>query len=148
MLLIKQISVYLNIVHFKFKQTLSECFRKQGLSITPEQFVVLDTLWDDGAMSQQRLADIISKDKNSVTKLVDGLEKKQMLRRVPSKTDRRVNIIEVTDLANQIKAHATEVAIKSVNCILNGISDEDLQKVVEVFTKINCNIDKIDEMSV
>ena len=74
MILNKQVGVFLNLVHFRFKQYLSAIFAKHGYDLTPEQFLVLDTLWDDGVLSQQELADILKKDKNSVTKLIDALD--------------------------------------------------------------------------
>jgi len=144
MLLIKQLGVGLNIVHFKFKQIMTECFRRHGLSITPEQFLVLDTIWDGGSMSQQKLADIISKDKNSVTKLVDGLEKRGLICRTQCLTDRRVNIVELTQEAARIKDQATLAATCCVNTLLNGIDEKDLNTVIDVFDKINRNIEQIE----
>lgn len=61
MILNKQVGVFLNLVHFKFKQYLSTIFIRHGFDITPEQFLVLDTLWDDGVLSQQEIADTIQR---------------------------------------------------------------------------------------
>ncbi|MDD3911463.1 MAG: hypothetical protein PHZ22_04690, partial [Bacteroidales bacterium] len=69
MILNKQVGVFLNLVHNKFKQYVSSIFQSQGFNITPEQFLVMDTLWDEGVLSQQQIADIIIKDKNSIVKL-------------------------------------------------------------------------------
>ena len=143
MILPKELGVYLNIVHFKFKQAFYEYFLNEGLQITPEQYIVLDTLWDKGAMSQQKLADIMQKDKNSVTKLVDILEKKNLLTRKSDKNDRRVKILEVTELAASLKEKTTVVALNAVNDLLKNIHEDDLKKVIEVLRKINANIDDI-----
>lgn len=144
MLPIKRLGVELNIVHFRFKQVMTECFRRHGLTITPEQFLVLDALWNEGSMSQQRLADIISKDKNSVTKLVDGLEKRGLIVRTPCKSDRRVNIVELTERATGIKDEASRTAVNCVMSLLQGIDEEELQKVIDVFDRINRNIEQME----
>ena len=91
MILNKKVGVFLNLVHCRFKLYLSTIFQRNGYDITPEQFLVLDTLWDDGVQSQQEIADKIKKDKNSVTKLIDALEKKDYVKRTTFKQDRRLS---------------------------------------------------------
>ena len=76
MLLSKEIAVELNLAACKLKQYTSSKLKQSHVDLTPEQFLVIDMLWNQGPMSQQRMADTIHKDKNSVTKLVDALEKK------------------------------------------------------------------------
>ncbi|MCI1779747.1 MAG: MarR family transcriptional regulator [Bacteroidales bacterium] len=140
MILNKQVGVYLNLVHCKFKQYISEIFKEQGCNITPEQFLVLDALWDEGDMSQQEIANLIIKDKNSVVKLLDGLEKKKFVKRVIDKKDRRQNIIQLTRMAEEIKDHVTEVAIKSVDMVIEGISKKDLGIFIKVLAAMATNM--------
>jgi DNA-binding MarR family transcriptional regulator len=121
MILNKQVGVFLNLVHNKFKQYVSSIFQSQGFNITPEQFLVMDTLWDEGVLSQQQIADIIIKDKNSVVKLIDGLEEKKLVKRIPNSKDRRQNLIQVTTYAKSIQQEVTELAMEAVNLIIKGI---------------------------
>ena len=121
MILNKQVGVFLNLVHFRFKQYLSAIFAKHGYDLTPEQFLVLDTLWDDGVLSQQELADILKKDKNSVTKLIDALERKRLVERIPDKIDRRLNLIHITELAKSMKDNITDIALDCTNQIIKFI---------------------------
>ena len=93
MILNKQIGVFLNLVHFQFKHFLGSVFQKHGFNLTPEQYLVMDTLWDEGVLSQQQIANILIKDKNSVTKLIDALERKKLVVRVSGTLDRRKNKI-------------------------------------------------------
>ena len=142
MILNKQVGVFLNLVHCQFKQYLTTIFNKHGINLTPEQFLVMDTLWDEGVLSQQQIADIIIKDKNSVTKLIDALENKGLVERVSVKEDRRLNKIHLTDLALSLKGDATEVAMQCTNCIINDISKEDLATFVRTLTKMSDNMAK------
>ena len=102
MILNKQVAVYLNLVHNRTKQYISTIFQEHGFNITPEQFLVMDTLWNEGTMTQQQIAHTIMKDKNSVVKLIDGLEKKNLVTRVADKMDRRQNLIELTPYAKEL----------------------------------------------
>lgn len=133
----------LNLVHFQFKQYVAECFRRHGFEITPEQFLILDALWDNNVgISQQQLANIVMKDKNSVCKLIDGLEKKGLITRIPDKADRRVNLIKVTPKALEISEKIQQEAKYAVDDIIEGIPEEHLHIFVDVLQKISENLDK------
>jgi len=140
MILNKQVGVFLNLVHCQFKQYLKTIFNKHGINLTPEQFLVMDTLWDEGVLSQQQIADIIVKDKNSVTKLIDALENKGLVDRIPDKGDRRMNKIHLTDHARSLQSDATEVALQCTNCIIRDIPSEELVSFVSVLTKMSKNM--------
>lgn len=144
MILNKQVGVYLNLVHCKFKQYMNSIFQGHGFNLTPEQFLVMDTLWDEGVLSQQKIADIIFKDKNSVTKLIDALENKGLVNRVPDKTDRRLNQIHLTERAISIKEDITKIAIESTDGIIKDIPKEELHVFVGVLNKMAKNIDSLE----
>lgn len=144
MILNKQVGVFLNLVHFRFKQYLSAIFAKHGYDLTPEQFLVLDTLWGDGVLSQQELADILKKDKNSVTKLIDALERKRFVERIPDKIDRRLNLIHITELAKSMKDNITDIALDCTNQIIKDIPEEDLNVFVSVLNKMAENMSSSD----
>ena len=126
MILNKQVGVFLNLVHNRFKQYLTSIFHKQGYNISPEQFLVMDALWDNGVLTQQEIANYILKDKNSVVKLIDGLEKRGLVKRVVNKQDRRQNLIELSLDAMIIKNEVTETALDAVNHIIKDIPQNEL----------------------
>ena len=140
MILNKQVGLFLNLVHNRFKQYVAGIFDSEGLNITPEQFLVMDTLWDEGVLTQQQIADYLLKDKNSVVKLVDGLEDRKLVRRTSNPKDRRQNLIEVTGYAMSIKDKVTKVAMEAVDKIINGITREDMQKFIRVLSKMAENM--------
>ena len=142
MILNKQVGVVLNLVHNRFKQHISNNFQENGFNITPEQFLIMDAIWNEGTMSQQQLAHIILKDKNSVVKLIDGLEKKDLVQRVANKVDRRQNLIELTPHAWEIKEKLTQVAITSIDQIINGITQDEMATFIKVLSKMARNMNE------
>lgn len=142
MILNKQVGVFLNLVHNRFKQHISNNFQENGFNITPEQFLIMDAIWNEGTMSQQQLAHIILKDKNSVVKLIDGLEKKNLVQRVANKVDRRQNLIELTPYAWEIKDKLTAVAITSIDQIINGITQDEMATFIKVLSKMARNMNE------
>ena len=140
MILIKQAGVYVNILNCKLKKHLSEVFKKNGVNLTAEQYLVMDTLWNEGTLTQQAIAFIIQKDKNSVTQFIDNLEKKGLVTRSVSKDDRRVNNIVVTKEGMALKDSTKQLAIDTMNKALEGIPEQDVETWVEVMKKVCANI--------
>ena len=144
MILVKQAGVYVNILNCRLKKHLAEVFKQHGVNLTAEQYLVMDTLWNEGTLTQQAIAFIIQKDKNSVTQFVDNLEKKGLVTRSVAKEDRRVNNIMVTPEGMALKDSTKQLAIDTMNKALEGIEEADVQTFVSVLKKICSNISDFD----
>lgn len=144
MLLSKEVAVELNLTGCKLKQFIAAKLRLVNVPLTPEQFMLIDLLWNHGEMSQQQLADLMHKDKNSVTKLVDAIERKGFVVRQQSATDRRANILVLTEKANQLKPGAKLKGISILDEMLDGIEEEELRAFLKTLHKLNANM-TIDE---
>lgn len=140
MILIKQAGVYVNILNCRLKKYLAEVFKKNGVNLTAEQYLVMDTLWNEGTLTQQAIAFIIQKDKNSVTQFIDNLERKGLVTRSVAKEDRRVNNIVVTPKGMALKDSTKQLAIDTMNQALMGIPEADVQTFVTVLKQICGNI--------
>lgn len=143
MLLMKKVAVYINILNCSLIKYFAKELSRNDINLTPEQYLVMDVLWDAEVLSQQAIADIIQKDKNSVTKFIDSLEKKGLVYRVINKKDRRVNDIIVTEEGMKLKARTTEVAIGMMRSVLRDIKEEDLVAFDKVMNQIKDNIDSL-----
>ena len=144
MILVKQAGVYVNILNCRLKKHLAEVFKKNGVNLTAEQYLVMDTLWNEGTLTQQAIAFIIQKDKNSVTQFIDNLEKKGLVARSVAKEDRRVNNIVVTPEGMALKDSTKQLAIDTMNQALEGIPEEDVETFVNVLKKVCSNISGFD----
>ena len=140
MILVKQAGVYVNILNCRLKKYLAEVFKKNNVNLTAEQYLVMDTLWNEGTLTQQAIAFIIQKDKNSVTQFIDNLEKKGLVTRSVAKEDRRVNNIMVTEEGMALKDSTKQLAIDTINKALKDIPEEDILTFVSVLKKVCSNI--------
>ena len=140
MLLSKEIAVELNLTGCKLKQYIAAMLRIEDVPLTPEQFMLIDLLWNQGSMTQQQLADQMHKDKNSVTKLVDAIEKKGFVVREQSLKDRRANTLVLTEKALQLKDSAKRKGISILDNILEGISEEEPRAFLSTLHKLNSNM--------
>ncbi|MBO7468685.1 MAG: MarR family transcriptional regulator [Bacteroidales bacterium] len=142
MMLIKEIAVYVNILNSRIKKCFFDDLQNNGINVTPEQYLVLDILWENQPLSQQKIADMIQKDKNSVTKIIDSLEKKNLVSRIVDKNDRRINIIELTEEGRNLEKIATDVAIKFMNDVVQGIDKQDLDSYMKVMRQMKNNLER------
>ena len=142
-MLIKEVGMLVNILNCKLKKHMAAVFKSKGINLTAEQFLVMDALWNQGEMTQQSIAYIIQKDKNSVTQFIDNLEKKGLVQRVVDASDRRVNNIKLSKTGMAMKENTKEVAIEAINNILAGISEEELKAFASVLNKACDNIEKL-----
>lgn len=141
MLLSKEFAVQLNLAACKLKQYTAFMLKQNDVELTPEQFLLIDLLWNHGPMSQQNLADTMHKDKNSITKLVDGLEKKCLVVRQRDEKDRRSNMVVLTTKADGMKLEAKEKGISMLDDIIRGISETELRSFLDTLDKITANMD-------
>ena len=143
MLLSKEIAVEINLTGCRLKQFIAAKLREKDVPLTPEQFLLIDLLWNHGSMSQQRLADMMQKDKNSVTKLVDAIERKGFVVRQQNAHDRRSNTLVLTEKALTLRDGAKQKGISILDEMLTGISEEELRAFLMTLNKLNRNMGDI-----
>ena len=144
MLLSKEIAVELNLTGCKLKQFIAAKLRQMSVPLTPEQFMLIDLLWNQGPLSQQELADQMQKDKNSITKLVDAIERKGFVIRHQNPTDRRSNTIILTELADSLKDDAKSKGISILDKMLTDIPEEELYSFLDTLNKLCSNMNVSD----
>ena len=119
---------------------LQKNFRQAGLEITIEQWSVLYHLWKEDCLSQQELCNRTFRDKPSITRLIDNLEKQKLVNRVSSKTDRRINLVCLTETAKEIQNLTIDIANLTMNEALIDVNKEDIETVKHVFQKVYDNL--------
>ena len=146
MLLSKEITVELHLVGCKLKKYMAAMLRQQDVPLTPEQFMLIDLLWNEGEMTQQQLANQLKKDKNSVTMLVDAIESKGLVVRRQNTLDRRSNTVVLTDKALELKEMAKQKGISILDGMLEGISEEELHSFLNTLRLLNQNMTVAEEI--
>ncbi|MDR2951382.1 MAG: MarR family winged helix-turn-helix transcriptional regulator [Dysgonomonas sp.] len=115
-------------------------FRREGLDITPEQWTVLAFLWREDGVTQQTLCNSTFKDKPSMTRLLDNLAKQNLVYRNASTSDRRSNLIYLTDAGKAIKEKANKAVYETMDSALAGIDEEGLKQVRTLLAAVFGNI--------
>ena len=119
---------------------LQKNFKQEGIEITIEQWSVLYHLWKKDGISQQDLCNASFRDKPSITRLVDNLEKLKLVKRVPSQTDRRSNSIMLTEAAKKLQEKTMEIASRTLNEALEGVAADDVETAKKVLQQVYDNL--------
>lgn len=122
---------------------LQKNFKQAGIEITIEQWSVLYHLWKEDGISQQQLCEATFRDKPSITRLVDNLEKLKLVKRVASKNDRRINLIVLTKESRELEEKSMLVANNTLNEALEGVSGKDIEQAKKVLQKVYDNLSKL-----
>ena len=119
---------------------LQKNFRNAGLEITIEQWSVLYHLWKEDGLSQQELCNRTFRDKPSITRLIDNLEKQQLVKRVASPTDRRINLVQLTEAAKDLQQITIDLANQTMAEALVGVDKKEIEIVKSVFQRVYDNL--------
>jgi DNA-binding MarR family transcriptional regulator len=119
---------------------LQKKLNQAGLNMTIEQWSVLYHLWKEDGKSQQELCHATFRDKPSITRLVDNLEKLNLVKRVPAENDRRINLIYLTKQALKLQEQTMELAEETLNEALTGVATEQVNLCKEVLQRVYDNL--------
>ena len=73
-----------------------------GLDISMDQWMILGPIWQLESPSQKELGEICFRDKPSITRIIDSLEKKSLVVRVPDQIDHRIKRVILTNAGKQL----------------------------------------------
>jgi len=119
---------------------LQKKFNNATLNLTIEQWSVLYHLWKEDGKSQQELCNATFRDKPSITRLVDNLEKLQLVKRVASEKDRRINKIQLTKQGLKLQEQTMQLAEQTLNDALAGVPADQINLCKEVLQKVYDNL--------
>ena len=116
-------------------------FRKHKFPVTKDQWVILKRISEDDGSTQKEIAESTFKDPAALTRILDLLEKKGLVRRVSSAEDRRTYAIKLTvegsRLVNKMIPIVQEIRAKA----LEGISNQELETIKSVMKKMHLNFE-------
>ena len=114
-------------------------FRVNGIELTPDQWTVLLFLSEKDGVTQQELCNATYRDKPSMTRLIDNMERMNFVVRIPDKKDRRNNLIHLTKHGRDVEDKARFFANKTLKEALRGLTLEELRISQEVLRKVFSN---------
>lgn len=125
----------------RLEYELFQVFKKNGHDITPQQWAVLNRLWEQDGLSQAEIANKTFKDRPVVTRIIDILEQKGVVVRQPSKQDRRIIRVYLTPKGREYEDKLVPLAKEMLEQGRNGIANEELKCMTLALQKIISNLE-------
>lgn len=113
--------------------TLQE-FKSNNFPVTKDQWVILKSIYEKNGSSQKAIADSTFKDPAALTRILDILEKKGLVKRGPSAIDRRTFEVSLTVDGGRLVNKMIPIVQGIRSKALKGVSSEE-EKLVKVVMK-------------
>ena len=123
-----------------FRCRLNSRFADAGHDVTSEQWRILKCLWHKDGQRQQDLADFVHKDKTSITRIVDVMEKRDLVVRIPDAVDRRQKLIYLTNKGKRLQEVLVQIVQEISLEAQAGIEPENIEIFGNVLAKLRDNL--------
>lgn len=124
---------------FVIEQKMKDIVQEEDSGLSMPEVSVLRTLVMEGEMSLIEVAQKTGKDKSQITRVIQDLTKKNILRKERSETDRRSFILKLNPGVKEKMSFYLEKEQKLVAEMLNGITDKEQQALDSLLLKMNSN---------
>ena len=130
-------------IGFKINQTANKINNKfnivlQKYDIAPEQRATLEIIKYEKDVNQTKIANILAKDKTTISRTLATLEKKGFI--LKKQIDKRTNLIELTNKGEKILEESA-LTIKTFRENLSSKLDEnEINKIVELLEKVASSV--------
>jgi len=122
-----------------YRQFAQRKITEANRDITIDQWLVLKTLQELPAITQQQLAIVVFKDYASITRIIDLLVHKRYLKRISHATDRRRFELTITKDGAKVIESLRPVIKNNRSMALRGISREEIELLQITLNKIITN---------
>ncbi len=112
-----------------------------GIDISMDQWMVLGPIWHFESPSQKKLGEICLKDKPSITRIIDSLEKKSLVVRISDQIDHRIKRVVLTNSGKQLFYDVLPIMEKTRKEARGKIPDKEIEIFKEVLSKIIQNLE-------
>jgi MarR family transcriptional regulator, transcriptional regulator for hemolysin len=126
-----------------YRQFAQKRFLEQGFDITIDQWLVLNAIYEKPDITQFDIAGKVFKDTASVTRIIDLLIKKGLLKREVHSSDRRRFTLELTTEGRKLITKITDVVEQNRAIALQGITENELIHMKETLNDIIDNCKKV-----
>lgn len=100
-----------------------------GSNLTTSQFGVLEALYHLGPMSQKEIGEKILKSGGNITKVIDNLETKGLVRREKNVKDRRFYRVKLTNNGKSLIKRLFPLHLKEIVREFNILTDAELEQL-------------------
>jgi MarR family 2-MHQ and catechol resistance regulon transcriptional repressor len=109
---------------------------QKEFGITESQFGIMEAIYHLGPLSQGQLCEKILRSGSNVTTVVDNLERDELVRRERDHSDRRVQIVSLTERGRAIIASVLPVHIAKITKLISALTPDEQKDLGRLCKKL------------
>lgn len=130
-------------IHSVMFRVANNLIHEASVPVKIEQLPVLMTVYDSGRISQQEVADMISRDKSSIQRTITALHKKGLVRITGDEHDKRKNILQTTETGTFVALQIKSIMKKIEEELFTAFRSEDRLQTINT---IKATADKLESL--
>ncbi|MFW5757791.1 MAG: MarR family winged helix-turn-helix transcriptional regulator [Bacteroidota bacterium] len=123
-------------------EKLEKRFKQKQYNVSAPQWPIIAFLKKFGQASQKDIGEYLQIDKVSVNRYIDHLEKSGWVKRLPSQTDRRSNIISLSAEGLELYFRLAKEAEIVIEMALHNFQPHEREQLYFLLEKIHHNLKK------
>jgi DNA-binding MarR family transcriptional regulator len=129
-------------IGFKINQTANKLNSKyhkilQTYDIAPEQRATLEIIKYEKEANQTMIAEILGKDKTTISRTLATLEKKDLITK--TQIDKRTNHIQLTKLGEEILEKSTNQVKEFRATLISNLTNDEVSQLITLLEKVALN---------
>lgn len=125
---------YLNKAALVSTKRVDEALQPFGLRI--KHYAVLQYLNEFEPAQQKAIGDVLMIDRNSMVRLVDDLEKQNLVHRMHDPHDRRAYAVSITEVGRTQLRQLSSVVHKAEDDVMKGLNEEEKTQLEHLLIKL------------
>ena len=129
-------------IGFKINQTANKLNSKynkilQTYDVAPEQRATLEIIKYEKEANQTMIAEILGKDKTTISRTLATLEKKDLITK--TQIDKRTNHIQLTKLGEEILEKSTNQVKEFRATLISNLTNDEVSQLITLLEKVALN---------
>ncbi len=125
-------------INYKVNRYLVKELKKQNLGeISPSHGEIIGSLLLKGSLQMKEIAEIIDKDKSTITSLINKLIALDYVEKRKDMADNRISIISLTEKGKALKSSFMEISKKLITKAYQGVSEQEKEILNILLAKLN-----------
>jgi len=123
----------------RFRDLINRSFHTNQLGISYDQYMVINSVYKKQGVTQSHVAEVTRKEPASISRIVKLLENKEIIERVPDRSNRRAKRLYLTPRGKEIHSKATRIFNTIAKDGFEGVYEQEINLFVRILEKVHLN---------
>ena len=140
------LGIYISKIKQIHDRILNYILSKREITVfNGERGKILHMLWEKDGLTSKELAEKTGLAINTLTPMLDRIEKAGLIQRSQHPDDRRKILIKLTNYAQGFKKEYEEISKMMISYVYEGFSDDEIKMCEGFLERISQNLEKVEK---